>query len=409
MAPRCEDRTSYERPAGSALLKRTGLAATLLALAAGCGRTPTLESTEPRLVGRFPSPIQGVAYRASVAIAPPSMTPPVVEIVDGRLPPGLTLGINPNGEFEVSGTPLDTGRFAAVLAVRVTTPRVEDFRAVVTFDVLIDIPDQPLALSGDNLPPGTLDSPYEAFLEASGGAPPYAFEAQGRFAAGLTLEPSGRLFGTPVEPGRRSTRVQVTDEIGQVISSIISLDVLPANEPELTDAVLPPARVLKPYATTVEGMGGDGGPYDWRLVRGAFPVGVGFRFRRGRVIELAGSPATSGFYQFGLEIRDSRGLTGEAIYSLRVVDPLIASDRVLQTGRVSVNYRASLPLLNPLPPVSAEVTSGSLPAGLRVTQSGDRTFNLEGRPTLAAVFRFSVRFTDRFETVEATYFVRVTR
>ncbi len=52
------------------------------------------------------------------------------------------------------------------------------------------------------MPSVTPGQPYQAQLRASGGAPPLHWRLiEGRLPLNLTLDPSGKLAGTPLEPG----------------------------------------------------------------------------------------------------------------------------------------------------------------------------------------------------------------
>jgi len=71
----------------------------------------------------------------------------------------------------------------------------------------------PLIIMTTQLPPGTLETPYQATLMARGGTPPYTWSiTSGSLPAGLSLNSiSGVISGTPTMVGASNFTVQVTD------------------------------------------------------------------------------------------------------------------------------------------------------------------------------------------------------
>ncbi|HEY2327305.1 MAG TPA: G1 family glutamic endopeptidase [Gaiellaceae bacterium] len=73
-------------------------------------------------------------------------------------------------------------------------------------------PPQAPAVSTASLPEGTLGAAYSAQLAATGGKPPYSWSlAGGTLPAGVALDPTGLLSGTPSVPGDYIVTVEVAD------------------------------------------------------------------------------------------------------------------------------------------------------------------------------------------------------
>lgn len=65
------------------------------------------------------------------------------------------------------------------------------------------------------LPNMKVGEPYQVWLEKAGGVDPVTFAVSaGALPAGLTLEPTGNLHGTPTTEGPYSFEVTVTDAVG---------------------------------------------------------------------------------------------------------------------------------------------------------------------------------------------------
>jgi len=97
----------------------------------------------------------------------------------------------------------------------------------------------PLQITRGILPVGIAQSDYDTALVATGGVPPYSWDATaGQIAPGLTLRSSaGTISGIPFAPGAFSFRVRVRDSAGSSLSATVSLNVLGAPPATVSDVV----------------------------------------------------------------------------------------------------------------------------------------------------------------------------
>ena len=133
-------------------------------------------------------------------------TPPYTwSIIKGSLPAGLALDANSG---VISGTPTTTG--TSTFTVQASDSESPPATTTATFSITIQ---SPLLITTSSLPPGTVNSPYNATLTAVGGLPPYTWSiTSGSLPAGLSLDAnSGLISGTPTTPGTSSFTVQVSD------------------------------------------------------------------------------------------------------------------------------------------------------------------------------------------------------
>ena len=103
----------------------------------------------------------------------------------------------------------------------------------------------------DVTPPGaTNDVPYSYVLSVKGGVAPYTWQALGRMPAGLTLNSSGLISGTPSmdPPGTISVAIRVTDSTGASLTTNLSIAVAAA--PAAPPA---PAPVPAPLSINLSG------------------------------------------------------------------------------------------------------------------------------------------------------------
>ncbi|MEM7281823.1 MAG: putative Ig domain-containing protein, partial [Pseudomonadota bacterium] len=70
-----------------------------------------------------------------------------------------------------------------------------------------------IAIITDQAPSATLNQPYTFGPQAWGGTPPYSWKIlDGSLPPGLTLQPGGRVVGTPVSTGTFSVTLEVNGQ-----------------------------------------------------------------------------------------------------------------------------------------------------------------------------------------------------
>lgn len=147
-------------------------------------------------------------------------------------------------------------------------------------------------------------------------------------------------------------------------------------------------------------------PSVWSYVSGNLPPGMTINANG----SLTGTPTTAGAYTFRYRITDADGDTSEANATITITAaptaaPVANDDTIANEFRVGINHsyyvgnndswQASQT------PVTFSFASGTLPAGLTLSSSG----NLSGTPTQAGTFTFTYRLTDKngaFDTATIT-------
>ncbi|MGA2986911.1 MAG: putative Ig domain-containing protein [Terriglobia bacterium] len=154
----------------------------------------------------LPAGSAGIAYLAGIDAS--GGTPPYAwSLAAGSLPPGLTME---PGSGVISGSPSSQGNFTFTVALKDSSPTPQAQTQSLT--IAIGAPG-PLAITTSSLLDGTLNTPYNAKLAATGGTPPYAWSiATGAPPAGVALTSSlGAISGTPSSTGTAYFTVMVTD------------------------------------------------------------------------------------------------------------------------------------------------------------------------------------------------------
>ncbi|MEE3368333.1 MAG: putative Ig domain-containing protein [Planctomycetota bacterium] len=174
-------------------------------------------------------PAAGVNIPYSVELGTDRARGAVVwRIVDGRLPPGLTLDPS-HGRIHGTATKGDQSA-AFTIAVRDESGANDNHR----FKLSVAAGE----LLTESLPPAFVGKPYAAEIETRLLASPLKWEiSQGKLPQGISLErvadslrsASARLRGTSSTTGWSRLTIQVTDANGQTRQRDVVLNVLPAN------------------------------------------------------------------------------------------------------------------------------------------------------------------------------------
>ncbi|HXA19198.1 MAG TPA: IPTL-CTERM sorting domain-containing protein [Thermoanaerobaculia bacterium] len=234
----------------------------------------------------------------------------------------------------------------------------------------------PITLSPATLPNGTVCTPYgNTTFSASGGTAPYSFSVtSGDLPDGLMLT-GGVLSGTPSKKGSFSFAVTATDSRGCSGTRVYAIEIwCPPDDP----IPLPPAKACDPYCQKITPGCGTG-----PLTSGDLPDWLTLFPDR----MLCGTPTTPGDYVFTVADQTS-GCTRR--YVVQVAANVMISPASLPPGVVCTPYiKTTITPSCGTPPYTCNVTSGSLPDGLKLTGCV-----ISGTPTVANTFSFTVRADD---------------
>ena len=154
----------------------------------------------------LPAGSEGITYLAGVDAT--GGTPPYTwSLAAGSLPPGLI--VQPTSGV-ISGTPTSQGTFTFAVGAQDSSPTKQTQTQPLA--IAIGAPG-PLAIATFSLLDGTLNTPYNAKIVATGGTPPYTWSIPAAgLPAGMSLNSStGAISGTPSSTGTASFTVVVAD------------------------------------------------------------------------------------------------------------------------------------------------------------------------------------------------------
>ncbi len=352
---------------------------------------PVITPSTPAVLGIATSdlPDATVAVAYSRTLAAVGGRPEFSWLIEsGSLPPGLSLA----QAGSISGTPSSAGTFNFV--VKLTDANSNSVTKALT---LIVKPAAPLTITVNQLPRGSVGTPYSQSMGASGGQTPYTWSIQsGSLPDGLTLNQSGVVSGTPERAVTTSFSLKLTDAVNASVTSTLSLTINPAvsllsiETQSLADGVVGQA-----YSQTLKAAGGSS-PYRWDLKTGKLPDGL----LVSDAGVISGVPTTTGLVAFEVRTTDQSGQSIIAALSIDVDPPpelTILSPSALPVAAVGVPYRFEFKAAAGTAPYfwvkKKKAKFGTLPDGLAL--SGDGI--LSGTPTAQGLSNFTVLVTDAID------------
>ncbi len=316
------------------------------------------------------------------------------------LPPGITL----NSAGNIGGTPSTVGSSTFTVQVSDVTGRTAS--ANLTLRVA-----NPLAITDITLPIGGIGVPYTQAFSASGGVPPYVWAATSTtiWPNGLTMDPAGILQGTPTASGFYQLSVSLRDSSSpaQVVFAMEPLSILSAFT--ITKTTLTNGTVTKQYQEALQAAAGLP-PFVWTATT-ALPAGLSLSPSG----LITGVPTQTGSFQFDVQVVDSSQTPRQtsAKLNLQVLPQIRFIATTARAAAVGIPYISPLETTGGTPPLTARVTTGSLPPGLSFqtfSSPGSSGVLLSGTPTTSGPFPFVLEVTDSSippDTISSPFDIRV--
>lgn len=235
-------------------------------------------------------------------------------ILSGRLPAGLTL--DPATQT-VSGTPLENGSFGITLEVRDTANPANTL--VTSQGLWIGGGTTTIGVNNNDLGVAAIGQPFSYQLGACCIPTPYLWsvEPPASMPAGLGLDSSGRITGTPTGPAGTATfLVRAADSTNPNNYGIrlLTLTLVPSVISVSTNVSLPFANVGVPYEQALVASGGPGA-LTWSVEAGSF-LPPGLTLAAAGV--LSGTPTMTGSFRFTVRVTSADGSYAVPTFTIEV-------------------------------------------------------------------------------------------
>jgi hypothetical protein len=262
----------------------------------------------------------------------------------------------------------------------------------------------PVTYTTTSLPNGSNGVAYSQTIVTSGGVAPITYTVgTGSLPAGLKLNSTGTVIGTPSSSGTSTFTINATD-FGTppltVASPIFTITINPPPPLSITSTSMSNGITGTAYSSAIASSGGVP-PLTWSVPPGTLPPGLELNTSSGLI---SGTPTTAGVYKFFPTVTDSAippqkftSTTGVTI-SVITVAPLQSVTPPLPPGDVATGYTASLVATGGVAPYTWSITSGQLPSGLKLNSASG---TISGIPILSTTANFAVQVEDTNSTKSA--------
>ena len=263
----------------------------------------------------------------------------------------------------------------------------------------------PPVFTTTTLPNGQNGVEYNQQIVVTGGVPPLVFNATCPappcLPAGLTLNASGIVTGTPSGSGTSNFTVTVNDNNNMAptlsVSQMFAISISPPPPLSITTNFVSDALNHANYSAQIATVGGVQ-PLTWSIISGALPPGLTLGLNSGLISGML--PNLSGplpqTFSFTVQAVDSslpNHQTVQRALSITVVaaGPLEITTTSLPAGTTSTAYNIGLGASGGVPPYTFSVTTGQLPSGLKLDpQAGV----ISGTPIVAGTSSFTLQLED---------------
>jgi hypothetical protein len=156
----------------------------------------------------------------------------------------------------------------------------------------------------------------------------------------------------------------------------------------ITTTTLPGGTIYTPYPPTALAATGGEPPYNWSVIGGSLPPGLGLSSAG----VISGTPIAGGVFSVTVQVADTLANAASKMLSITIqTGSLAITTTQLPAGTVNVPYSATLGASGGTPPYAWSIISGTLPINLNLDGASGV---ISGTPTVAGASNFTVQVQD---------------
>ncbi|MBQ9433359.1 MAG: putative Ig domain-containing protein, partial [Synergistaceae bacterium] len=368
------------------------------------------DADDMSITGNFASEIQINAKHSSDIYIQGCTGTPRWSVVDGTLPPGLSLRPLDSAVY-IEGIPNTGGTYTFTL--RATDSRnayaERQFSVMVTGEASsAPAKAEDMSITGNFPDAYVINTWYSSSVQVNGGTEDYTFSISGgTLPPGFFIRQDGGAFyleGIPADPGTYTFALKVTDIRGLYTENSFSMTIHGTDDEPypitITTESLWEAGTGQQYSQTLEA---DISVTSWRITSGDLPDGLTLSETTGTISGMVSDSAIEHnavslygkSYKFEVTASNKFGASTTKSLIIYVHEPIKILTESLPNAKVGEEYSVTLEVSgtsNPLGLVWTVRPASDVPSWLSYpyTGSGSHTCTLSGIPTKAGTYTFTV-------------------
>jgi hypothetical protein len=338
----------------------------------------------------LPNGTPGSPYQVTLS-ADHGITPYSWSLVLGALPAGLTLNSKTG---IITGTPTKPGVYNLLIRASDSSQPPQTTTAQFTLTI-----DSTLQVTTAALPDGVTGTPYYQALAATNGILPFMWSLASALPQGLSLLPTGELYGVPTTPGQYNITFAVSDSSQPTAHASRTLSLLISQSLTITTDSVPAGLTSKPYATVISAAGG-APPYRFTAVN---PLPAGLTLSS--IGTITGTPTASGTSTVTIQVIDAAGISQSRPFVFAIGAVLSITTASLPSSPTGAPYFAHLSASGGDGNYVWTAIGAPLPPGITFLST---IGSFVGTPTQAGQYSIQITLTDGQQAASTTLTVTIT-
>jgi hypothetical protein len=338
----------------------------------------------------LPTGTPGTPYRAALS-ATDGIIPYMWTVALGPLPSGIVLDATTG---VLTGTPTTPGIYNLLIRADDASSPTQNTTAQFTLTI-----DSNLQITTATLPDALTGTPYQQALTATNGVPPLVWSLASALPHGLSLLPSGEIYGIPTVSGQYKITFAVSDASQPVAHASREIVLLVTRTLSITTDTVPTGLTAHPYATIIAAAGGTQ-PYRFTS-SSTLPPGLVLT----TLGTVTGTPTLAATYTVTIKVTDATATSQSAQLVFVIGSTLAIATTELPAAPSHTQYFALLKAVGGTGTYVWTAVAHPLPPGVVFLPS---LAAFVGTGTTSGQYPVQISVTDGQQTVSVTLTIRIT-